>query len=258
MHTGLTTRIIGLALLGLLTLNLQLSTAFAQGTAFTYQGHLTESGNAFSGTAEFQATLWSTPAGGTALATNSPASVSVAVSNGLFVLPLDFGASFPGAERWLQLDVRTALGPFTTLSPRQQLTPTPYAITASNLTGRLAAAQLSGTLPSANLLGTYSLAVSFNNPVNSFSGFGSGLRFLNASELTSGTVPNARLPGDIARTNDVWLVDGNSGTSPGTHFLGTTDNRRLELKVNGLRALRLEPNSAGAPNLIGGSPHNFA
>ena len=59
-----------------------------------------------------------------------------------FSMTLDFGAApfAAGAERWLQLDARTAPGPFTTLSPRQKLTATPYAITAGNLTGPLLAA----------------------------------------------------------------------------------------------------------------------
>jgi hypothetical protein len=52
-----------------------------------------------------------------------------------------------------------------------------------------------------------------------------------------------------------WSLTGNSGTSAGTNFLGTTDNQALELKVNGNRALRLEPN-ATSPNVIGGSSGN--
>jgi hypothetical protein len=52
-----------------------------------------------------------------------------------------------------------------------------------------------------------------------------------------------------------WSLTGNSGTTPGVHFLGTTDNRSLELRVNDVRALRLEP-AAGSPNVIGGSPSN--
>ena len=43
---------------------------------------------------------------------------------------------------------------------------------------------------------------------------------------------------------------------PGTNFLGTTDNQALELRVNGQRALRLEPN-ATSPNLIGGYSANW-
>jgi hypothetical protein len=52
-----------------------------------------------------------------------------------------------------------------------------------------------------------------------------------------------------------WQLTGNTGTTPGTHFLGTTDNKALELKVNGQRALRLEPVAGGA-NVIGGSYDN--
>jgi hypothetical protein len=55
--------------------------------------------------------------------------------------------------------------------------------------------------------------------------------------------------------SSLWKLGGNSGTTPGTNFLGTTDNTALELKVNGQRALRLEPN-ATSPNLIGGFSGN--
>jgi hypothetical protein len=52
-----------------------------------------------------------------------------------------------------------------------------------------------------------------------------------------------------------WSLSGNSGTTPGTHFVGTTDNQALELQVNSARALRLEPNTT-SPNLIGGYSGN--
>jgi trimeric autotransporter adhesin len=52
-----------------------------------------------------------------------------------------------------------------------------------------------------------------------------------------------------------WKLGGNAGTTPGTNFIGTSDNKALELKVNGQRALRLEPN-ATSPNLIGGFSGN--
>lgn len=57
-------------------------------------------------------------------------------------------------------------------------------------------------------------------------------------------------------TADGWSLTGNAGTTPGTNFLGTTDNQALELKVSGQRALRLEPNGV-RPNVIGGSPGNY-
>lgn len=56
---------------------------------------------------------------------------------------------------------------------------------------------------------------------------------------------------------DFWSLAGNGGTTPGTDFLGTTDNQALEFKVNGERALRLEP-ALTSPNLIGGYEGNSA
>jgi hypothetical protein len=56
-------------------------------------------------------------------------------------------------------------------------------------------------------------------------------------------------------TSDTWSLTGNPNTTPGTHFLGTTDNVALEMRVNNQRALRMEP-SASTPNLIGGYSGN--
>src|ERR1035441_5002323 len=57
-----------LALLALFTLNLQLSTCFAQGTAFTYQGRLDSSGSPASGRYDIAFSLYPASAGGVALA----------------------------------------------------------------------------------------------------------------------------------------------------------------------------------------------
>ncbi|WP_376695874.1 tail fiber domain-containing protein [Wenzhouxiangella sp. EGI_FJ10305] len=54
--------------------------------------------------------------------------------------------------------------------------------------------------------------------------------------------------------NRFWKLDGNSGTTPGTDILGTTDDTPLEVHVNGVRALRLEPGDG--PNVIAGSAAN--
>jgi hypothetical protein len=272
-----------LASLSALVFVLQPSTCQAQGTAFTYQGRLESGGAPANGSFDLRFILYNAEAGGSqvgAILTNA----ATAISNGLFTVTLDFGAGvFTGADRWLEIGVRpSGGGAFTTLSPRQKLTATPYAITSANLSGTLAASQLSGTIPSANLGGTYSGALTFNNPANSFTGNGAGLTSLNASQLASGTVPEARLSANVSllgqsiesgeitdgtiEAADVnaasfnttfWRAEGNAGTTAGTHFLGTTDNQPLELKVNNQRALRLEPNTNGAPNVIGGAPWNF-
>src|SRR5258708_7423461 len=109
--------------------------ASAQTTSFTYQGRLTDGGSPANGTYEIQFTLWDASAGGTQQPQPAPVTitrVNVQVTAGAFTVqpPLDFGATaFPGADRYLEISVRRTAGdPYTTLSPRQQITSTPYAI----------------------------------------------------------------------------------------------------------------------------------
>lgn len=105
--------------------------ARAQSTAFNYQGRLAANGSPYNGFAEMQFALFSAPTGGAPIAASTPAIASVNVSGGLFATSLDFGAgAFPGADRFLEIQVRTNIGAFTTLTPRQPLTPTPYAVYA--------------------------------------------------------------------------------------------------------------------------------
>jgi len=52
-----------------------------------------------------------------------------------------------------------------------------------------------------------------------------------------------------------WTLTGNGGTNPATDFLGTTDNVALNVRVNNLRAFRLEPDAI-SPNVIGGFSGN--
>ncbi len=77
---------------------------------------------------------------------------------------------------------------------------------------------------------------------------------LGRQELTPGPYALFALNGSDG-SGGAWLVAGNASTNPGTNFLGTTDDQPLELHVNGVRALRLEPN-ATSPNVIAGHPAN--
>ncbi len=113
------------------------------GTTFTYQGQLKQSGAPVSGSADFKFSLWAHPTDvDPADQVGGPLTVSdVGVVNGLFDVQLDFGASaFNGLDRWLQVQVRTPhdpanLAPFTTLSVRQPVSPTPYAVKAFSTVG---------------------------------------------------------------------------------------------------------------------------
>jgi len=52
-----------------------------------------------------------------------------------------------------------------------------------------------------------------------------------------------------------WNLNGNSGTTPGTQYLGTTDNVALNFRVNNQRVMRFEPSAIG-PNVLGGFSGN--
>ncbi len=82
------------------------SRAAAQGTAFTYQGRLDANGVAANGTYDLQFGLWNTAIGASQVAAPLT-NLDIPVVAGLFTVTLDFGASFPGAERWLEIAVRT-------------------------------------------------------------------------------------------------------------------------------------------------------
>ena len=198
----------------------------AQGTAFNYQGRLNDGGTQANGSYDLRFAVYDAVTNGSrisVLLTNS----AVAVSNGLFSVTLDFGAGvFAGNNAWLDLGVRAVgVTNFTSLSPRQPVLPVPYAMfstTASNLAGTLSAAQLTGTVPSSQVSGTYSNPVSFTNGGNNFSGAfsgafsgnGSALINLNASQLTAGTVADARL------TTNVALLDHSQTYSGANTFTG--------------------------------------
>jgi len=115
-----------LAILGL--------TASAQTTAFTLQGRLNSGAGAANGSYDLTFAVYDANVAGNKIAgpiTNS----TVAVSNGLFTVSLDFGAGvFTGTNYWVQMAVSPAgANTFAALTPRQQLTPAPYALSAVSL-----------------------------------------------------------------------------------------------------------------------------
>lgn len=110
--------------------------AFGQtpvGTAFSYQASVTVTGSPLNDSADFEFSLWDADEFGNMI--GSVIAVNdVAVVYGLFTLELDFGLdAFDVDARWLEVHVRSphdpsGTAPFTTLSPRQALTPSPFAL----------------------------------------------------------------------------------------------------------------------------------
>jgi hypothetical protein len=106
------------------------------GTAFTYQGRLIDANVAADGLYDFQFKLYDTNSDGNKVGTDVNLA-DVDVIDGYFTVELDFGAdpnSFNGDERWLDIGVRPGdlddPNIYTVLSPRQVVTPAPYAIHA--------------------------------------------------------------------------------------------------------------------------------
>lgn len=209
---------------------------FAQGTAFTYQGRLNDGGGAANGLYDLRFKLFVDPLGnnqaGSTLLTNG-----VPVANGLFVVTLDFGAGiFTGTNYWLEVDVKTnGAVAYANLNPLQAVTPTPYAMFAESVAG--------GALAP----GTYTNPVTLNNPGNSFTGtfIGNGAGVSNVNALTLNGLD----------ASGFWQLGGNNVT--GGQFIGSINNQPVEIWANGTRAMRFEPNTNGAPNVVGGAPVNY-
>ena len=235
------------------------ATAAPLGTAFTYQGRLTDGTNTPSGLYDFSFTLWDAASGpnqlGSAWNTNA-----VPVTNGLFAVTLDFGNAFDGNARWLAVSVKTnAASSFSALTPRQPLTPTPYALFASNAT--VAASAASATSVAAGAVGTGGLqtgavtatSIAAGQVVKSLNGLTDAVGLSSGDNNVTVTPSGNGL--QVATTN-TWLLTGNTGTT--NAMVGTLDSQPLDLVVNSRRGLHLEPSAPAANevNVVGGSGLN--
>lgn len=105
--------------------------AASLGRVWTYQGQLKMGGVPVNGTADFEFELWDACAAGNLVAAALVQPSNVSVVNGLFTVPLDFGANaFNGDARCLAVRVRSpgGAGAFTPLSERQPVNVAPYAL----------------------------------------------------------------------------------------------------------------------------------
>lgn len=121
------------------------------GTAFTYQGRLTQGDAPADGPHDMRFFLYDADAGGSQIG-ETVLLENVDVDGGIFSVRLDFGTPFVDEARWLEIAVRPGenTGEFTTLLPRQALTPAPLALHTSG-TWRLSG---NAALPEGSFLGT--------------------------------------------------------------------------------------------------------
>ncbi len=202
--------------------------------AFTYQGRLLDGGTPVDGSCNFVFSLWDTLSGGNQLASQTANGVSV--TDGYFAVSLNFGsAHFDGDARYLAISVDCG-GGATSLTPRVALNATPYALYAVGAAwGGLTDVPAGLDDGDDDTLGGLSCA---NGQIAKWN----GSAWACSDDETGGA-------------GGAWSLTGNSGTTPGVNYVGTNDDVSLELRVNGSRALRLEPD-ATSPNLVGGYSGN--
>jgi hypothetical protein len=110
----------------------EVSEAAPMGTAWTYQGRLIDANDAADGEYDFKFKLFNDPC--TSAQQGSTIDINdLDVIDGYFTVELDFGSDvFDGDARWLEVGVRPGdsndPNAFATLSPRQEITPVPYAL----------------------------------------------------------------------------------------------------------------------------------
>ncbi len=215
------------------------------GTAFTYQGRLQEGSVPASGNYDLRFTLFDAENGGAQVgATQTNAGVTVA--EGVFTTIVDFGPGLlDGTARWLEVAVRPAGSgaEFTRLDPRQPLAAAPYAQYALTPAGPQGPEGPQGPTGLTGPIGP-------TGPT--------GATGPQGPAGPEGPQGSQGLPGSA----DAWSRTGNAGTDPAVNFLGTTDNRALEMRVNNLVVFRLEHVTDyfgdPAPNVIGGYDNSIS
>jgi hypothetical protein len=103
----------------------------AFGQAFTYQGRLEDANLPVNGSYDFELVVYPVAVGGAQVGATTTA-LNQPITGGTFTVQVDPGAGvFDGSARWLEVRARVAGGGgYTTLTPRQPITPAPYAMRA--------------------------------------------------------------------------------------------------------------------------------
>src|SRR5437660_4287629 len=218
------------------------SATLGQTSNFTYQGRLTDGGTPANGNYDLQFVLFDSLSGGAQVGSTQTIN-TVAVSNGVFTVSLDFGANaFTGANRFLEISARPTGGSFTLLTPRQQVTSTPYAIRSANASS----ADTATNATNATNATTATNATQLGGIVASQYVQTSDSRLSDARTPTPGS-SNYIQNTASAQAASNFNVSGN-GTAGGT-LSGNIVNATTQYNLNGSRML----SNPGTNNLFAGT-----
>lgn len=194
------------------------------GSAFTYQGQLTETGQAANGLYDIQACLFDAPLSAVAIAC-APDFEDVPVEGGVFTLALDFGAApFVGLQRYLELRVRpgASTAGFTVLAPRQLVRPAPEALRAN----------VASAAPWSGLTGVPA-------------GFADGVDHDSGGTVTSIATGSGLTGGPISGSGTIRIANGGVGSVQ----LAADAVASAHLVDGGVAAVDLAADSVGAAQL---------
>ena len=186
--------------------------ATPMGTAFTYQGRLNFKDIPADGNYDFTFGLYDASVGGSQVGTTILV-LNREVNDGYFTVVLDFGIKiFAGEARWLQISVRPNGTPgWSLLSPRQELTPSPYAMYADNA-------------GDSDKLDGYD-AGDFVSPAGDYGRPGVATNLYEAAEALAVKYLNATGPDDMTGSTTGWVLDventGIGGAIDGSAPTGT-------------------------------------
>ena len=164
------------------------------GTRFTYQGYLEDGGVPKNGDIDLAVNAFDAASGGAVI--GFAKLESVPVSNGVFTVQLDFGNStFLGTTVFLDMHVRedadgdmASNDNFVQLSPRQELTPTPYALHAESVSmDAISSAEIADGSITASDVDTTSTSVGLQRRLAGSCSTGSALSDISASGAPSCT-----------------------------------------------------------------------
>ena len=219
------------------------------GSAFTYQGELSNAGAPASGPYDFSFGLFTDPTAAEQVGSTILRD-EVDVAQGLFTVELDFGfGAFDGDQLWLQVGVRPGAdtNPHTLLVPRQKLTATPYAVQARFVApGAVGALEIDATQVQVRVSGTCPagsqiIAVGQNGSVTCGPA-GGGACYTHWGDTTCAAGYSAVVAGRTGGLEHFTATGGSaapsleciSGTAPTVQaFAGTYNNRMFRGNLDG-------------------------